>query len=192
MTMSFLLLILVEHFNNYEKRGFILNKLIKRVSSGLIILNLSMIASVAHAQQKIGYVNSAKIFQALPQREAVTKKLQREFKDKEADLKNLEAKIKTKMEKGRRDGQLLGKEGVRKLQIEVASLQAEYKIKAQSLEQEGNSRDLEEKQKLFKIIQSAVKKVAEKNGFDLVIDAQALQFAKPSLDLSEKVIKEIK
>ena len=37
-----------------------------------------------------------------------------------------------------------------------------------------------------------VTKVAEKEGYDMIVDIQALQYGKPEYNISEKVIKELK
>ncbi|USD65915.1 OmpH family outer membrane protein [Vibrio sp. SCSIO 43136] len=166
--------------------------LFKAAGLSLIVLSSSFFANAAEAASKVGYVNTAQIFQALPQREQVAKKLQAEFKDDEAELQSIEAKIKTNAEKARRDGELLGDEGMRNLQIEIAQLQAEFKVKAQALEKKAAQREGQEKQKLFKVIQEAIAKIAEKEGYDMIVDASALQYAKPELNLSEKVINELK
>ncbi|GEM78664.1 OmpH family outer membrane protein [Vibrio superstes] len=169
-----------------------MKKLIKAAGLSLVVLTTSLAAHAAEAAQKVAYVNTAQIFQELPQREAVLRTLQDEFKDKSAELKEIEGKIKSKMDQARRDGELLGDDGVRKLQIEIAGLEAEYKLKGQALERDGKRREAQEKQKLFKVIQDAIGVVAEREGIDMVVDAQALQYAKPELDLSQKVIDELK
>lgn len=132
------------------------------------------------------------MFQALPQREVVLQKMQEEFKDKAAELQAIQADAKTKIEKLKRDGQLMGQDEVEKLRIEIGQLDSKYKIKAQALEQASARREAEEKQKLFKVIQDAVKKVAEKEGYDIVLDTSSMQYGKPEHNLSEKVIKAIK
>ncbi|MCV5801955.1 OmpH family outer membrane protein, partial [Escherichia coli] len=76
--------------------------------------------------------------------------------------------------------------------IDIAKLDSEYKVKAQALEKASARREAEEKAKLFKTIQDAVKKVADKNGYDLVIDISALQYGKPEYNISEDVIKALK
>jgi len=149
-------------------------------------------ANAAEAAQKIGYINTAQVFQALPQREVVLQKMQEEFKDKAAELQAIQADAKTKIEKLKRDGQLMGQDEVEKLRIEIGQLDSKYKIKAQALEQASARREAEEKQKLFKVIQDAVKKVAEKEGYDIVLDTSSMQYGKPEHNLSEKVIKAIK
>ena len=86
----------------------------------------------------------------------------------------------------------LGQDEVEKLRIDIAKLDSEYKVKAQALEKASERREAEEKAKLFKTIQDAVKKVADKNGYDLVIDISALQYGKPEYNISEDVIKALK
>ena len=164
----------------------------KAAGLGLIVLSSSFFATAAEAAQKIGYVNTAQVFQALPQREVVLQKMQEEFKDKAAELQNIQAEAQTKNEKLKRDGELLGPEEVEKLRIEVGQLDSKYKIKAQALEKASQRREAQEKQKLFKVIQEAVEKVAEKEGYDMIVDISTLQYAKPEYNISEKVIKSLK
>lgn len=169
-----------------------MNKLIKAAGISVAILGSSFFAHAAEAAQKIGYVNTAKVFQALPQREVVVKKMQSEFKDKAAELKSIQNQAKAKIDKLKRDGELMSADQVEKLRIEIGQLDSKYKIKAQALDQASARREAEEKQKLFVVIQSAVKKVAEREGYDMIIDISALQYGKPADDISDKVLKEVK
>ncbi|MEZ9230466.1 OmpH family outer membrane protein [Vibrio amylolyticus] len=166
--------------------------MMKAAGVSLVVLSSSFFAQAAEAAQKVGYVNSAQVFQALPQREVVLQKMQEEFKDRAAELQSIQAQAQTKMETLNRDGALLSESEVEKLRVEISQLESNFKIKGQSLEKASARREAEEKQKLFKMIQDAVTKVAEKEGFDLIVEAQALQYAKPELDISEKVIESLK
>ena len=169
-----------------------MNKMIKAAALGVVVMTSSLFANAAEAAQKIGYVNTAQVFQALPQREVVLQKMQAEFKDKADELKAIEAEAKTKIEKLKRDGELLGQGEIEKLRIEIGQLDSKYKIKGQALEQSSKQREAQETQKLFKVIQDAVDKIAEKEGYDMVIDAQAVRYAKPEYNISETVIKALK
>ncbi|EAZ71883.1 outer membrane protein OmpH [Vibrio cholerae NCTC 8457] len=104
-----------------------MKNMIKAASLGLIILSSSMMANAAEAAQKIGYINTAQVFQALPQREVVLQKMQEEFKDKAAELQAIQADAKTKIEKLKRDGQLMGQDEVEKLRIEIGQLDSKYR-----------------------------------------------------------------
>ncbi len=175
-----------------SKEENILNKMIKAAGISLLVLSSTMFANAAEAAQKIAYVNTAQVFQALPQREVVLQKMQKDFKGKADELKSIQAQAKTKIEKLQRDGELLGQDEVEKLRIDIAKLDSEYKVKAQALDKASARREAEEKAKLFKTIQDAVQKVAEKRGYDLVIDISALQYGKPEYNISEEVIKALK
>ncbi len=170
----------------------ILKNMMKTAGLSLLLLSTSMMATAAEAAQKIGYINTAQVFQALPQREVVLQKMQEEFKDKADELKAIQAEAKTKIEKLKRDGELMGQDEVQKLRVEIAELDSKYKIKGQALEQASARREAQEKQKLFKLIQDAVDQVAKKEGYDMILDAQAVGYAKPEFNISEKVINELK
>ncbi|RSD31771.1 molecular chaperone [Vibrio pectenicida] len=169
-----------------------MSKMIKAAGLSLLLMTSSFFANAAGSTQKIGYINTAQVFQALPQREVVLQKMQKEFKDKADELKSIQAEAKTKIEKLKRDGELLGPEEVEKLRVDIAQLDSKYKIKGQALEKASARREAEEKQKLFKVIQDAVKKVAEKEGYDIVVDIQTMQYGKPEYNISDKVIKTLK
>jgi outer membrane protein len=168
------------------------NKTIKAAGLGLLVMTSSFFANAAEAAQKIGYVNTAQVFQALPQREVVAQKLQDEFKDKSAELQAIQAKGKSKVEKLKRDGELMSQDDIDKLRLEIGQLENELKLKAQSFEKLRQRRQAEEEQKLFKTIQDAINKVAEKKGFDMVLEQQAVRFSKPENDISKAVIDSLK
>ncbi|MCP3697648.1 MAG: molecular chaperone [Aliivibrio sp.] len=170
----------------------ILKKLVKAAALGAVLVSGSFFANAAEVGTKVGYVNMSQIVQQMPQREAVSEKLRTEFKDRIDELRSLESKIKDKVETINRDGELLGAKGKTKLEREIASLQSDYKLKAQALDEDNRRRQGEERQKLIMQVQQTVEKVANEEGYDMVVDAATLLWAKPEDNLSEKVIKAIK
>lgn len=169
-----------------------MNKTIKAAGLSLLVMTSSFFANAAEAAQKIGYVNTAQVFQQLPQREVVAQKLQDEFKDKSAELQAIQAKGKGKVEKLKRDGDLMSPEDIEKLRLEIGQLESELKLKAQSFDKLRQRRQAEEEQKLFKVIQDAIDNVAKKQGFDMIVDQQVVRFAKPEHDISKAVIDSLK
>jgi len=165
---------------------------IKVAGVSLVILSASMFTNAAEAAQKMAYINTAKVFQALPQREVALQKMQNDFKDRANELKSLKEEIKTKIEKLKRNSSLMSSDEVEKLRIDIGQLDSKYKIKAQALEKASSQREAQEKHRLFKIIQGAVAKVAKKEGYDFVIDVQTMQYGNPAYDISNKVIKQLK
>lgn len=158
----------------------------------LVVLTASLTAQAAEAAQKIGYVNTAKVFQTVPQVQAVEQKLEKSSKDKRAELDKLKKQIDTKVEKLKRDAQLMSTNDVDNLRIDIQSMQAKLEVKGKSFQADINKMKQEEMQKINVKIQAAIDKVAKKDGYDIVLNGQALVYATPSADITDSVIKELK
>lgn len=157
-----------------------------------LVIGCSFIATAADAAQKVGYIATSYIVKNMPQREIIMSKLQAELKDDAAELQKIDEDIKAKAEKVSRDGDLLGAEVVQNLEIEISALQAKGKIKSKAYQKKAKGLEYKARNETMALIQKAVEKIAEKEGFDLVVDAQVLQFAKPELNLTVQVLAELK
>jgi outer membrane protein len=92
----------------------------------------------------------------------------------------------------KRDGELMSSSERTKLQREMASLESDYKLKAKALQEDQRRRGAEEEQKLVQKIRKAIQDVAKREGYDIVVDANAVLYASPKDDLSSKVISAVK
>jgi len=165
-----------------------LNRVIKAASIGLVVLSASMFTNVALAAQKVGYVNVVKVMQNMPQRESIRAALKAEFKDRIDAARSLEAKIKEKEVTLNRDRELLGASGAVKLEREIISLRSDLKHEADAINEDTRIRQTEEQKKLMMLIHEKAIKVAKSEGYDIVVKASSLMFAKPEHDLSAKVL----
>ncbi|ELR63627.1 Outer membrane protein H precursor [Photobacterium marinum] len=165
---------------------------IKAASLSLVILSSSMYAQAADAAQKIGYVSTGQAMAQLAKRYNVAEKLRGEFKDRIDELRGIEGKIKAKVDKVKRDGELMSASERTQIKREMASLESNYKLKAKALQEDQRRRGAEEEQKLVQKIRKAIQDVAKKEGYDIIVDANAVLFASPKDDLSTKVISAVK
>lgn len=162
----------------------------KVVTLAVAMASSSFVSAAADAQ-KIAVVSPSKIMQQSPQLEKIKKKLQNEFKGRYAELLALEKEI-TEMEStlGRNSGLMAADEETRlKRELEVKA--SEYKLKRKAFSEDNRRRQGEEQQKSWAVIHDVIKNVATKNGYDVVLSAEQVLFAKPELDISDIVIKEI-
>ncbi|MBA5684440.1 molecular chaperone [Photobacterium damselae subsp. damselae] len=165
---------------------------VKAAGLSLVILSSSMYANAAEAAQKIGYVATGQAMAQLAKRYNVQDKLRKEFSGRVNELRSLEKKMKAKLDKLKRDGAVMSDSDRTKLQRELASLESDYKLKAQALAEDQRRRGQEEEQKLVMKIRTAIDSVAKKEGYNLVLDANAVLFASKKDDLSQKVISAVK
>ncbi len=156
-------------------------------------LGLAMAASAGvQVADKIAVVNISSIFQQLPARETVDKKLENEFKGRAGELQNMEHSLQTKMQRLQQDSATMKDSDRSKLEKEVMTQREQFSRKAQAFEQDNLRRQMEERNKILSRIQDAVKSVASKEGYDLVIDANAVAYVSSSKDITADVLKQVK
>lgn len=156
-------------------------------------LGLVMASSASvQAADKIAVVNVQSIFQQMPARDAVAKQLENEFKGRATQLQTQERDLQTKMQKLQRDGSTMKASDRSKLEKEVMAQREDFSTKAQAFEQDNRRRQAEERNKILSRIQDAVKAVASKQGYDVVIDANAVAYAGSDKDITADVLKQVK
>ena len=147
-------------------------------------VSIALAMSAGAYAEKIAIVNVGEIFQKMPAREAVAKQLESEFKSRATELQNLEKDLQARVDKLRRDGATMKKTEREKLEAELMTKRDQFAEKAQKFE--------EERTKILTRIQDSIKSVAAKEGYDVVIDANAVAYAKDSVDITSQVQKQVK
>ncbi|MEC5342414.1 molecular chaperone Skp [Brenneria populi] len=156
-------------------------------------LGLALAASAGvQAADKIAVVNVSSIFQQLPQRETVARQLENEFKGRASELQSMEKDLQTKMQKLQRDGSTMKASDRSKMEKDLMAQRDRFSAKAQAFDQDNRRRQMEERNKILSRIQDAVKSVASKDGYDVVIDANAVAYAANAKDITADVLKQVK
>ncbi|MGG4608885.1 molecular chaperone Skp [Providencia sp. Me31A] len=155
-------------------------------------VSIALAMSAGAYAEKIAIVNVGEIFQNMPAREAVAKQLESEFKSRATELQNLEKDLQTRVEKLRRDGATMKQSEREKLESELMTKRDQFAEKAQKFEEDNRRRQGEERAKILSRIQDSIKSIAAKEGYDIVIDANAVAYAKDSTDITSKVQKQVK
>ncbi|CAJ0999448.1 Chaperone protein Skp [Sodalis praecaptivus] len=149
-------------------------------------------STVAQAADKIAVVNVSRIFQQSPQRAVVAKQLENEFKGRATELQSMERDLQTKMQRLQREGSTMKASERSSLEKSVMAQRETFSTKAQAFEQDNRRRQTEERNKILSRIQDAVKSVATKEGYDVVIDANAVAYASNAKDITADVLKQVK
>ncbi|SQI40509.1 Outer membrane protein ompH [Providencia alcalifaciens] len=142
--------------------------------------------------EKIAIVNVGEVFQNMPAREAVAKQLESEFKSRATELQNLEKDLQSRVEKLRRDGATMSTSDREKQEKELITKRDQFAEKAQKFEEDNRRRQSEERNKILSRIQDSIKAVAAKEGYDVVIDANAVAYAKDGINITSQVQKQVK
>jgi outer membrane protein len=94
-------------------------------------------------------------------------------------------------ERLQRDAATMSDAEKKELEQKILSVREELAKKGQPLQQNIQRRSNEERNKLLGLIKQAIDSVAAKQGYDLVLNAGAVAFAKEEHDLSEQVLQQV-
>ena len=152
-------------------------------------LALALTSSFAMAAENIAFIDAGYLFQNHPEREAIAKKLDAEFKEPADKLQANKKKIDGKIEALKKEAPKLRSADIQKREDEINKLMREHDEQVQKFQIENEKRQNEERAKLLENIQLATNTVAKEKGFTYVIDANSVVFAVDGKDISDDVLK---
>ncbi|AEY02342.1 outer membrane protein OmpH [Oceanimonas sp. GK1] len=164
-----------------------MNKLIKLAGA----LALVMTATLAQAQGKIAVVDTAEVFQKMPQRDVIRNQLKNEFASRVKEVQQLEEQGRSFVEKQQKDMAFMNDSQKAEAQKKLNEMQATFVQKARALEQDRARRENEERQKMLSRIKGAIDDITKAQGLDLVIERGAVIHVSPSLDITQQVISRV-
>ncbi|MFM2485857.1 OmpH family outer membrane protein [Celerinatantimonas yamalensis] len=162
-----------------------MSKLIQRA---LLTVALMTPVGATFAATKIATIDMREVFQQLPQREVVMKKLQQDFAGRVKELEGLQSNIKALYQKRQKNKGLMSDAEQTQLNRKLEELQTEFQLKRKNYEDDRRQESQQEQQKLIDKIQKAVATIAKQKNLDLVLPTDATAYAKPGMDISKQVI----
>ena len=159
-----------------------MKQLVKHIVAGAM-LGSALVSTSVMAEQKVAVVDVQGIFQAMPQAA--------EFKDQLEEVNQLQRDGQFYAERLQRDAATMSDAEKKELEQKILSVREELAKKGQPLQQNIQRRSNEERNKLLGLIKQAIDSVAAKQGYDLVLNAGAVAFAKEEHDLSEQVLQQV-
>lgn len=139
-------------------------------TSETTMISTPVLDNIAVGKEKIGYLNSALLLEAVPEARAIEKKLEEMYKGKEAEFSSLSKTAQTKLQTYQENGHLLNETERKSREEELMSLDQQL----QKMQYESSS-EMEKKRQemlapLLKRLDKAVKQVAKDNGYTFVLD----------------------
>src|SRR3954462_9715238 len=144
--------------------------------------------SHAHAADlKIGFIDADRINRESVPAERATKKLEKEFAPREADLRKIENQIKSLQGQLEKDGLTMSETDRRAKETELGRQTREFQRLQREFREDLNLRRNEELASLFERANRVIKQVAESEKYDLIV--QEAVYRSPRIDITDKVLK---
>lgn len=156
-----------------------------------ILITLLFSVSFAYAEQKIAFVNQAKLLQKAPQAEAARNKLQKEFSKRDKSLVSLQNQILKNEEKLKKDAAILSSAELNKLKRKITLLRRDLERDKLAFKEDVSIRQNEELVKLQKSVLKSIQTIAQKEKYDLII-SEGVIYASKQIDITDKILAELK
>ena len=165
----------------------------KKISRFFVAVSLALGSMNALADtMKIGVVDLQKIMQTSSEMKTIQGKLEQEFKPRRDKLVGMEEGLKKDMEKFKRDRAVMSQSEREKLEKNIVETQKKFEQEGQQYQQELSKAHNDAMEEFYNKIRAAITKVAEKEKYELVLQKDAAPFSADKLDVTDKVMSQIK
>jgi outer membrane protein len=167
-----------------------LKNLIKTLFLATVLstMSLAVSATASAESKKIAVVDVGAIFQQLPQREEISQSLQREFRDRIENMQEREQEIGEMRERIQRDEEIMSEEELNQAMLQFQQRVQEAQQRGEQLNEEMRRRQNEERDRILRRVYEVIQQVADDRGYDLVLEANAVAYARDADDISGRIV----
>jgi len=164
----------------------------KKLAITLILFSsLAMVGNTAFAELRIGYVSVPRLLSEAPQAKAANTAIKNEQEAKRAQLQSQGQQLVDMRNKLQRDFDALSDDQKQAKIQEINTKRAALLEKENQLLSEYNKKRNEKLAELQKTLMSQVTGLAQEMGYDLIV-GEGVLYAKPELDITEKVLARLR
>ena len=146
-----------------------------------------LVAPAAHAQLKIGFVNTERVFREAAPAKRAQQKLEREFAARNAELAKVEKQGRDLQTELERENVTIAEAQRREKERQLADISRNFQRLQREIREDLNLRRNEELASVQERATRVINQIAEQEKFDLII--QEAVFASGRIDITDKVIK---
>ena len=151
------------------------------------LVALLVLSGTAHAETKIGFVNSQRILAEAPQAAKAKKKIEKDFEKRDQDLQRMVKQLQSLQEAMDKNGATMAEAERRAKERELADLTRDLQRKQREFREDLSQRQNEEMAAIFERVNKAIKQVADAEKYDIIF--QEAVYFNQRIDITDKVIK---
>ncbi len=155
------------------------------LSSGCLSL------ATAQSDIKIGFVHNEKLLRESPAALKVARKIDADFQKRRADVKGMSDRIAEIQKQIDKNGLTMPDAERRVKDREIAALSRDFQRMQRELQEDLDLRTNEELRNLADRANKILRRIAEAEKFDLIVQQEAVVYISPRIDLTDRIIKEM-
>lgn len=173
--------------SRWVRRSKVGDLIVKIVKVALICVGLACGSAYAQAEGKIGIISTERVMRESEPAKRAMKKLEKEFEKRGQDLEKLRQQAQRLQEELEKNVATLPEAQRKAKEKELAESSREFQRRQREFNEDINARRNEELQVVVDRANKAIKLIAEKEGYDLILQEAA--YASTRIDITDKVIK---
>lgn len=165
----------------------------KTIQRAMLLLLAIFGCSTAFAEEiKIGVVDVHTIIKQLPQTQKIDEQLQKEFKPRQQKIMELQKNLQTSIETLNKEKAVMKDAERDKLAQRIDADRSSLMRMQQSFQDDLTNAQRQSMEKLLNEVQDTIGKIAKKEGFDVVLQKESLPFFTARMDITDRVLKNLK
>lgn len=181
----------IEHRFSALAQGMVRANRAAMLAAALGVAAVAVTATPAQAQQqqgvKIGFVSTERILRDSKPAKAAQAKIESEFKRRDDELQSMANNLRNQAQKFDKDAPVLSESERIKRQRQLADLDSDLQRKRREFQEDFNRRRNEEFSGIVEQADAAIKRIAESQGYDLII--QDAVTVSPRVDITDQVMQ---
>lgn len=148
---------------------------------------ITLVPAFAQAEGKIGVINTERVLRDSDPAKKAMKKLEKDFEKRGQDVEKLRVQVQKMQEELERNAVTWSETQRKAKERELADANRDFQRRQRELNEDFNARRNEELQGVLDRTNKAIRTIAEKEGYDLILQEAA--YLNPRVDITDKVIK---
>lgn len=153
-------------------------------------LLLCFAALGVNAAGKFGFINPAVVLEKSPQAIAASQAMEKEFSQREIDLRTAAASIQEMERTYQNDAAIMSAGQQNKMEQEIIQKKRKFQFDQQSMKQDLQKRRNEILQQLQQKISSVIREYGDKNGYDFIF-TEGVAYANDSVNITDEILEEL-
>jgi outer membrane protein len=141
-----------------------------------------------NAAGKSAFINPSILIERAPQALAASKALEKEFSQRDNDLRAAATNIQTLEKSYQNDSAIMSAGQKKKMEDEIVQKKRKFQFDQQSINQDLQKRRQQVLQELQKTISVVIGKYGEENGYDFIF-TEGVAYASEEVDITDEILK---
>ena len=159
----------------------------RRLIPILAVALAAALPAAAHAEDRIGFVNTARILRDAAPAVRAQKRIEAEFAKRDQELAKIAEQLKRMQDELDRLGVTMAESQRRTKEREFGDLNREFQRRQREFREDLNQRRNEELQQVVEQANRVIRQIAEQEKYDIIF--QDAVYANPRIDITDRVIK---